>query len=53
MSEELTTQTEDSAVAEMAEHITSVFDQTFAALIERRDSQYAPQSNHWTRRQNR
>jgi hypothetical protein len=40
MSEELTTQTKDST-AEMAEYIGQAIDETFAALIESRDSQYA------------
>lgn len=36
---ELTTQTEDSAVAEMAEQITNLFEETFNSLISQRDSE--------------
>jgi hypothetical protein len=41
MIEQLTTQTEDSTVAEIAERITKTFDETFDALIARRDAAYA------------
>jgi DNA repair exonuclease SbcCD ATPase subunit len=36
----MTTQTKDSAVEQMAERITKTFDETLAALIERRDAAY-------------